>query len=437
MPLIKFEQYQDFIARIYPELVDKENPQDTLSRTFTFQVTDSCNLNCSYCYQINKGKRRMSFETAKKAIDQLLTGEKNMDSYINVKTSPAIIIDFIGGEPFLEIDLIEQICDYFVRRATELDHPWLTKHCFSICSNGVLYFDERVQRFLHKYRNNLSFSITIDGNKELHDSCRLFYDGSPSYDIAVAGAKDWMDRGYEMGSKITIAPENIMHVYTAIIHMISLGYIEIHANCVYEEGWTGEHATELYYQLKKIADYIYDNDLYESVYISLFEEDLFEKKSESENENWCGGTGSMLSVDPDGKYFPCIRYMESSVGDQVEPMIIGDVDNGIASCEKEKNCIACLNAITRRSQSTDECFYCPIGSGCGWCSGYNYQTFGTPNKRATFICEMHKARALANRYFWQRYHKKYNDGKEFKLNVPDEWALKIIPQEELDMLKNL
>lgn len=64
------------------------------------------------------------------------------------------------------------------------------KTMFSICSNGVLYRDEKVQAFLRKWANRLSFSVTIDGNKELHDSCRVFPDGSPSYDIAVDAASD-------------------------------------------------------------------------------------------------------------------------------------------------------------------------------------------------------------------------------------------------------
>ena len=106
--------------------------------------------------------------TAKKFIDLLLSGDKGMDTYINPETSPALIIEFIGGEPFLEIELIDQICDYFFHEMIRLDHPWMDKHMFSICSNGVLYFDPRVQKFLNKHKDNLSFSITIDGNKDVY-----------------------------------------------------------------------------------------------------------------------------------------------------------------------------------------------------------------------------------------------------------------------------
>ena len=65
----QFEQWQDMIGRLFPEYVPTDNDSSTervLSQSVTFQVTDDCNLACSYCYQIHKGKRRMSFETAKK-----------------------------------------------------------------------------------------------------------------------------------------------------------------------------------------------------------------------------------------------------------------------------------------------------------------------------------------------------------------------------------
>jgi len=437
----EFEQYQDKIARLYPELVTVDesgkSTNSTLSRTVTFQVTDACNLACTYCYQINKGQRKMSFETAKKFIDLLLSGEKGFDEYINPSKSPAVIIEFIGGEPFLEIELIDKIVSYFFRECIRLNHPWVDKFMISICSNGVLYFDERVQKFLDKYKNNISFSITIDGNKELHDSCRVFHDGSPSYDIAIAGATDWMSKGYYMGSKITIAPANIQHVFSALKHMIELGYKDINANCVYEEGWEQHHATELYYQLKQAADYIIEKDVVEDVFLSIFDEKFFVPKHEDDITNWCGGNCLMLACDPDGYLYPCIRYMESSLGCSRKPLRIGSVDEGIGTSEDYSCNINCLNCIDRKTQSTDECFYCPIADGCSWCSAYNYQTYGTANKRATYICEMHKARALANAYYWAKYYELKEPENRYNLYVSREWALKIIPEEEFEMLLSL
>ena len=213
------EQYTEQLSRLYPELHQADEKERILTQTVTFQVTDDCNLACTYCYQIKKGKRKMSLETAEKMIDLLLTGEKGMKDYINPHKSPGLIIDFIGGEPLLEAKLIDQICSYAIGRMIELNHPWLDKTMFSICSNGTLYHDPEVRKVLDKWKNRLSFSVTVDGNQELHDSCRIFPDGSPSYDLAVSAAKDWMDKGNYMGSKITIAPANVMHTYLSLIHI--------------------------------------------------------------------------------------------------------------------------------------------------------------------------------------------------------------------------
>lgn len=440
----KFEQWQDMIARLFPERIlgpdgKTKRTERVLSQTVTFQVTDDCNLACTYCYQIHKGKRRMSFEIAKKYIDLILSGEKGFSDYINPKISPGIIIEFIGGEPFLEIDLIDKICDYFSNQLIERQHPWATKYVFSICSNGVLYFDERVQRFLRKWNGHISFSVTIDGNKELHDSCRVFPDGRPSYDLAAAAARDWMSRGYYMGSKITIAPENVTFFYDAVKHMVELGYTEINANCVYEKGWKKKHASVLYEEMKRVADYFLEKnlDFDKEYFCSIFDADMFRPKEDTDLQNWCGGNGVMLSCDPDGYLFPCIRYMESSLGGEQEPYSIGHVDRGICRTECEKCRVECLRKIDRRTQSTEECFSCPIAEGCSWCTAYNYQVFGTPDARATYICIMHKARALGNIYFWNKYYRQHGRKERMKVYIPDEWALEIISQKELNMLKNL
>jgi uncharacterized protein len=96
-----------------------------------------------------------------------------------------------------------------------------------------------------------------------------------------------------------------------------------------------------------------------------------------------------------------------------------------------------MAAVTRRSQSTDECFACPIASGCSWCSAYNYQCTGTPDKRVTYICPMHKARVLANAYYWNNLYRKRGDTARYRLDIPDAWALEIIPYAELSMLKSI
>lgn len=75
----------------------------------------------------------------------------------------------------------------------------------------------------------------------------------------------------------------------------------------------------------------------------------------------------MLACSPDGILYPCLRYMPSSVGqDREEYVTIGTVETGI-----DQTVLNDMRQVTRRSQSTDECFYCPIAQGCAWCSAYN------------------------------------------------------------------
>ena len=432
--------YADWMARVYPELKTCQNedlPYNNYSRAITFQVTDACNLACTYCYQINKGKRRMSFETAKKVIDKVLIGADGFKDYLDPETVPSIILDFIGGEPFLEIELIDKIVDYFKLKTIELNHPWADRFMVSICSNGVLYKDPRVQKFLLKNKNVMSFNITIDGTQELHDSCRVFPDGSPSYHLAHAAAQDWMKKGRSMGTKITIAPGNIHYFSECMLSMIEDGHHHINANCVFEDGWTIEHAQELYRQCKMFIDKFHNSYDVKDYEFSIFSESWGSPLSPIQLNNWCGGTGSMLAIDPDGNIYPCLRYMESSLGKDRKPLIIGNVDEGLMKKQCEKDCFNCLRKITRRSQSTDQCFYCPIASGCAWCSAYNYQVYGTADKRTTFTCEMHKARSLAAVYYYNTYFKKNGINDVQDLWVPKQWAIPIIGEEEYNNLVKL
>ena len=422
--------YNELISKLYPEY-----PEGAYE--VTFQVCDYCNLACTYCYQINKKHNSMKFEDAKKLIDKILDRDKSIVHYVDINNYAAIILDFIGGEPFLEVELMDKIVDYFKSQALVKCPRLLKNFRISISSNGLLYFNPKVQAFIEKHLDNLSMNITLDGSKELHDKCRFTVDGQPTYDKVVSAIKDWFNRGRFMGSKVTLAPANIMCLNEAVRHMIDLGYDEIHGNCVFEKGWGLKDAKIYYNELKNLADYYLQDKLYDKVYISFFDEEKFKPMDESNNENYCGGTGKCLALSPNGKLYPCLRYMESSLGDSVEPYVIGDVDNGIAFTCEQCNKVECLKKITRRSQCTDECYYCPIGQGCSWCSGYNYQEFGTANKRATYICEMHKAEALANVYFWNRYYKLENINKHFPMYCPKEWAIPIIGEEEYNLLFDL
>lgn len=135
----------------------------------------------------------MSFETARKLVDSVLDDAELTNGYINSHHSIGVILEFIGGEPLMAIGLIDQVTDYFISELVRRRHPWATRYMISICSNGVLYFESKVQEYLKKNLGHLSFSISIDGNKQLHDSCRVFPDGSGSYDMAMKGVKHFTE----------------------------------------------------------------------------------------------------------------------------------------------------------------------------------------------------------------------------------------------------
>lgn len=429
-------EFHDIFSTIYGP-VRERRPDDPTNdvMTITFQVTEDCNLNCSYCYQTNKSKKRMSLDTAKKAIDLIL----NDTQYCRSDRKGACILEFIGGEPLLEIDLIENIYRYFVEKASILNHEWLFHHRISICSNGILFNSPRVIDFLNTYGLITSMAITIDGPKELHDSCRKFHDGTGSHDIVEKSVHLAQNRFRLPDTKVTISPENLKWLSTIIPYFYeNFKYTDIMANCTFEGPWTISDANLFYHELKYISEYCDKNDTYEKLFISLFEEKFFTPMDYStDDKNWCGGCGDMIAISPDGYIYPCLRYMPSSIGNLSEHMIIGHVDRGILTKSCEKCLHKELTSITATSQSTETCIHCPVASGCAWCSAYNYESTGTVNKRVTNICLMHKARALANCLYWNTFYLKHHVKNAHELYLPESDAIEIIGKDEYQNLCEL
>lgn len=387
---------------------------------------------CTYCYQHNKTNNKMSIDTAKIAIDKILELDPNECS--------SLIIDFIGGEPLMEIDLIESITEYTISKLIDLHHPWLKYFRVSICSNGLLYNTPKVQHFFEQYYDWISLAITIDGNQMLHDKCRLDLQGNGTYQRILNNIYHYREHyHYLQETKMTVSTDNVNYLSEAVLNMIHENFRYIYVNCVFEKGWEYKHAIILYRELKKIADYLLENNLYNKYYIRYFNESNFCPLGEEDNANFCGGImdkGYNRAIDYKGDVYPCIRYMNSSLNNRQKPLVIGNIFSDELKEEYQKN-QSILTGITRRSQSTDECYYCPIASGCGWCSGYNYEEFGTPNKRATYICCTHQAASLANVYFLNKLYRKLGISQRFKMYLPKDKALNIIDESEYNYLLNL
>lgn len=417
---------------IWNSVVERLTGKPALSTVF--QVTENCNMSCTYCYQNCKSVHSMNWDTAKIVIDNIFKLDQSKWG--------TIIFEFIGGEPLLEIELIEKITRYTINKMLNEHSPWLEYFKVSICSNGLAYYNTKVQDYFQKYKYFIDFTVSIDGNKELHDSCRVDLGNNPTYDKIISAVNHY--RKYYKNidnTKMTISPNNVFYLKDALINLINEKYKYIHCNCIFEKGWEISHAKILYLELKKLANHIIEKELNTKVYIRFFEENNFQPMDENDNDNWCGGVlrtdedKNYYSIKYDGQIFPCIRYMNSSLNNKQIELPIGNIFNEQNDLY-QKN-IDFLSNITRRSQSTDECYYCPIAKGCSWCSAYNYEEFGTPNKRATYICYMHKASSLANVYYWNTLYKKLNIDKQFKMYLPKEEALKIIDEEEYSYLLEL
>ena len=163
----------------------------------------------------------MNIESGRKVVDFLFEQDAANSRFVNKDNAHGLVIEFIGGEPLLAIDLIDYIMDYFIYKAINLKHRWSTNFMISISSNGVDYFNPSVIAFMNKWYGRLSIGITVDGNRELHDACRRFPNGDPSYELASKAFLDAKTRFSQTGTKLTISKDNLRFLSTACIDMIS------------------------------------------------------------------------------------------------------------------------------------------------------------------------------------------------------------------------
>lgn len=370
--------------------------QSGLAKNITFIVTKDCQLACKYCYLVGKNtKERMSWEVAKKAIDYILDCEEEF-------REESVIWDFIGGEPFLEIDLIDKICDYLKMEMYRRNHHWFNSYRFSFSTNGINYHEEKVQRFIQKNRNHLSIGITIDGTELKHDLNRVYkHSERGSYQDVVRNIPLWLSQFPNAGTKVTISSPDIPYIKESVLHLYSLGIKDVSINCVFEDVWKEGDDLLFEEQLTELADEIIDNDLYKDYVCSFYADFIGKPIDRRENNNWCGA-GKMLAIDAAGNFYPCTRFAAYSLRSK-PAWIIGNVKDGI-----DQNKLRPFLTLDRTTQSKQECIDCEVASGCAWCQGENYDAAQTHTiyQRATAICKMHKARVRANNYYWNKLFKK-------------------------------
>lgn len=383
--------------------------QDGLAKNITFIVTKDCQLACKYCYLVGKNtKERMSWNVAKKAIDYILNTPSEFPE-------SSVVWDFIGGEPFLEIDLIDKICDYIKTELYRLNHPWFNSYRFSFSTNGINYDTEKVQNFIKKNKEHLSIGITIDGTQEKHDLNRIWKtkemengiypkpeDEKGSYHDVVRNIPLWQQQFPNSGTKVTISSADIPYIKDSVLHLYSLGIHEVNINCVFEDVWKSGDDILFENQLTELADAIIDGEYYKEFTCSFYTEHLGKPMDcVSQNQNWCGA-GKMLAIDAAGNFYPCTRFAQYSLRSK-KAWIIGNIHNGI-----DRNKLRPFLCLDRCTQSSIDCIECEVAEGCAWCQGENYDAADTATiyQRSIAICKMHKARVRANNYYWNKLYRK-------------------------------
>lgn len=152
-------------------------------KTITLQVTQNCNLRCKYCVYSGSyenrvhSNKRMSFETAQKAIDFL---------HKHSSLSAAVSVGFYGGEPLLEFELIRKCVDYAKKVFDGKDLS------FTITTNATLLTEEIMNFFV---KNHFYVTISFDGPQKIQDKNRVMADGKQgSFDVVMKNVEKFLNK---------------------------------------------------------------------------------------------------------------------------------------------------------------------------------------------------------------------------------------------------
>jgi len=183
----------NIVERIeHPGTIVVEHYLKARVKQLTLQVTQQCNLRCEYCIYSGvyntrtHSNKRMSWETAKKAIDFFIARTTELAE---------ITIGFYGGEPLLELDLIKRCVEY---AKSKIEGKAIK---FNVSTNGTLLVDNVVDYLV---KNDFLLSVSLDGSKEEHDVTRKFENGEGSFDIIIGNMERLRIRYPEYDKKTSI-----------------------------------------------------------------------------------------------------------------------------------------------------------------------------------------------------------------------------------------
>lgn len=350
--------------------------RDSVVKALCLHVAHTCNLNCEYCFA-GQGKYHgkdaiMSFEVGKQALDFLV---KNSGTRKNLE------VDFFGGEPLVNFDVVKQLVEY----ARSIEKETGKHFRFTLTTNGML-LDDDVIDFLNKEMNNVVLSL--DGRKEINDAKRKKINGEGSYDIIVPKFQNFVakrgNKEYYMRGTFT---RNNLDFTKDIFHMADLGFKELSMEPVVSSPDTD-------YALKEE-----DLDTIFEQYEILAKEMIKRRKQGNpftfyhymidlsggpciyKRITGCGSGTEYLAVTPTGDFYPCHQF----VGD--EKFLMGNVRDGVTNTELRDEFKLC-NAYSRK-----ECKDCWAKLYCsGGCSANAYHATGSINNVYEYGCKLFKKR---------------------------------------------
>ena len=340
---------------------------------FTLHLTADCNLACRYCYETH-AKRRMTEETAKKAVDLAFTYGHEMNGF-----------SLFGGEPMLERATVESVC----RCACEKAKASGTSVRFKMTTNGTL-LDEPFLRFANEH--GLEIALSHDGL--LQDVQRVTRDGRPTAE-RLEPIVDLLLR-YQPNAVAmqTVMPSTVDRMAESVEWLYRRGFSRINTAIDYrpDAGWDDDSMAILAEQYARIANLSeqHFDDARPLQYLNFLS-----KISAYLNDRPCIECKLGMrqpSVAPDGRIYPCNQFLDDP------DYCMGDVESGI---DKEKQ-----RAIYRASLDPEpDCEGCAIADRCRHhCACLNFSLTGDMHRVAPVQCEHERilipaADALAARLY--------------------------------------
>ena len=345
-------------------------------KAMCLHIAHTCNLNCSYCFASQgkyQGERAiMSYEVGKRAFDFLIE---------NSGTRRNLEVDFFGGEPLMNWDVVKKLVAY--ARSIEKEHN--KNFRFTLTTNGMLIDDEVID-FLNKEMSNVVLSL--DGRPEVHDRFRKDYAGRGSYDVIVPKFKRLVEarggKNYYVRGTFT---HNNVDFTNDIIHMADLGFTELSMEPVVcppgdPYALTEEDLPKLFEQYEILAkEMIKRKREGRGFTFYHYMLDLKNGPCIYKRITGCGSGTEYVSVTPWGELYPCHQF----VGD--EKYSLGNIWDGIKNTEIQDEFRSC-NAYAR-----EECRDCWAKLYCsGGCAANSYHATGSISGVYKYGCELFKKR---------------------------------------------